>query len=108
MPSALSAAGLLIGPLFGQAITRYPLNRLISGSAVAMGLAFLAMSQATSLWQLGLGYALGVSLGLNAMSGVGSQALIVNWFAAKRALALGIAASLNRPFEKSAFGIFRM
>lgn len=88
---ALSISGAVMAPLFGRAVTRYPINRLLGLGAVAAGIAFLGMSRATAIWHLYLGYALGVSVALATLSGVGASTLIVNWFEERRAFALGVA-----------------
>lgn len=87
---SLSVSGAIMAPLFGRAVTKYPINRLLAFGALAAGLSFLGMSQATEIWQLYIGYALGVSVALTTLSGVGASTLIVNWFQERRAFALGV------------------
>ena len=88
---SLSVSGAVMAPLLGRAVTVFPLNRLLALGALVCGAAFLAMSQATALWQLYLGYAIGVSFAMGTLSGVGASTLIVNWFHERRAFAIGLA-----------------
>jgi len=87
----MSIAGAVLGPLLGRAVLRIPLNQIMTAGAIALSISFFAMSFADSLWQLQLGYAIGVSFGVGTLSGVPAATLIVNWFEQRRALALGIA-----------------
>ena len=87
----MSIAGAVFGPLLGRAVLRIPLNQVMAAGAISLSVSFLAMSFADSLWQLQLGYALGVSFGVGTLGGVPTATLIVNWFEQRRALALGIA-----------------
>jgi len=87
----MSIAGAFMGPLLGRAVLVIPINRIMAVGALTLSLSFYAMSFADSLWQLQLGYAVGVSFGLGTLSGVPAATLIVNWFEQRRALALGIA-----------------
>ena len=91
IPFALSLSGMLMAPLIGRAVTRVSIRLLMTLGALFMGLSFLAMSRAESVWQLQLGYALGISFASNTLMGVAASTLLVRWFDDKRALALGVA-----------------
>jgi len=88
---AMSMSGVVVGPLMGRAVTRVPIHRIMAAGSVVMSLSFFAMSHATEIWHLQLGYALGISLGMNSLANVVASTLIVNWFEERRALALGLA-----------------
>jgi MFS family permease len=91
IPFSMSMAGVVIGPLVGRAVTTIPIHRIVVAGALAMSLAFYAMSHATAIWQLQLGYVLGISLGMSTLGTVVAATLIVNWFEERRVLALGVA-----------------
>ena len=91
VPFALSVSGIVMAPLIGRAVTRVSIRLLMTLGAVFMGLSFLAMSRAESVWQLQLGYGLGISFASNTLMGVAASTLLVRWFDEKRALALGVA-----------------
>jgi len=91
VPFAMSIAGMLIGPLIGRAVTRVSIRLLMTLGALFMGASFVAMSYAQSVWQLQVGYALGVAFAGNTLIGVAATTLLVRWFDSKRAMALGVA-----------------
>ncbi|MFP8877622.1 MAG: MFS transporter [Myxococcota bacterium] len=91
VPFALSVSGMVMAPLIGHAVNRVSIRLLMTLGALFMGLTFLAMSRAESVWQLQLGYALGISFASNTLMGVAATTLLVRWFDEKRALALGVA-----------------
>lgn len=90
IPFSMSMAGIVVGPLMGRAVTRIPIHRIVTAGAVSMSLAFYAMSKATALWHLQLGYVLGISFAMSSLGTVVAATLIVNWFEERRVLALGI------------------
>ena len=83
-------AGAAMAPLVGRLASAGHLRRLIPAGAVAAGLGFCAISQATSLWQLYVVYPLLMAYAAGTLSGVGASTLVVNWFSRTRATALGI------------------
>jgi MFS family permease len=87
---AMSLPGLIVGPLVGRAVARYPLGRVMAFGAVALALGFLAASRATELWHLIVAYAIALPIAASTLSAVGANVLVSNWFDRKRALALGI------------------
>jgi len=91
VPFAMSMSGMLFGPLIGRAVTLVSIRLLMTVGAVFMGICFFAMAHADAVWQLQVGYALGIAFASNTLIGVGATTLLVRWFEAKRALALGVA-----------------
>lgn len=83
-------AGAAIAPLVGRLASDGHLRLLIPAGALAAGLGFCAISQATSLWQLYVVYPLLMAYAAGTLSGVGASTLVVNWFSKSRATALGI------------------
>lgn len=83
-------AGAAIAPFVGRLASAGHLRLLIPAGAVAAGLGFCAISQATSLWQLYVVYPLLMAYAAGTLSGVGASTLVVNWFSKTRATALGI------------------
>jgi len=55
-----------------------------------MGSGFLLASRVTTLWQLGVVFGTLLSFGIGTMGGITAQALVVNWFAKDRTMALGV------------------
>ena len=90
IPFSMSMAGIVVGPLMGRAVTRVPIHRIVTAGAISMSLAFFAMSKATALWQLQIGYVLGISFAMSSLGTVVAATLIVNWFEERRVLALGV------------------
>ncbi len=83
-------AGAAMAPFVGRLASTGHLRLLIPAGAVAAGLGFCAISQATSLWQLYVIYPLLMAYAAGTLSGVGASTLVVNWFSRTRATALGI------------------
>ncbi len=83
-------AGAAMAPFVGRLASTGHLRLLIPAGAVAAGLGFCAISQATSLWQLYVVYPLLMAYAAGTLSGVGASTLVVNWFSRTRATALGI------------------
>ncbi len=87
---AMSAGGFVFGPLVGRAAGRYRLEVLMPCGALALAVGFFAAAFATELWQLLLVYALAVPFATGALSAIGANALVSNWFDQRRAFALGL------------------
>ncbi|MFO0690185.1 MAG: MFS transporter [Myxococcota bacterium] len=83
-------AGAAIAPFVGRLASRGHLRLLIPAGAVAAGVGFCAISQATELWQLYVVYPLLMAYASGTLSGVGASTLVVNWFSQTRATALGL------------------
>lgn len=82
--------GAAMAPFVGRLAGAGHLRLLIPAGAVAAGLGFCAISQATSLWQLYVIYPLLMAYAAGTLSGVGASTLVVNWFSRTRATALGV------------------
>ena len=87
---AMSLAGGVITPFIGKWVGRGAIRIIMTLGCVVMGIGFLLASRATSLWQLGILFGSFLTFGIATMGGVTSQALVVNWFAKDRTMALGI------------------
>lgn len=87
---AMSVPGVIVGPLVGRALTRFPLRVVMPCGAAVLVLGFGAASRASELWQLALVYATCVPVAISALSALGANALVGNWFDRRRPLALGI------------------
>ena len=101
-------AGAAMAPFVGRLASAGHLRLLIPAGAVAAGLGFCAISQATSLWQLYVVYPLLMAYAAGTLSGVGASTLVVNWFSRTRATALGISqigASVRRHGHGAAHGL---
>jgi MFS family permease len=83
-------AGAAMAPFVGRLAGTGHLRLLIPAGAVAAGLGFCAISQATALWQLYVIYPLLMAYAAGTLSGVGASTLVVNWFSKTRATALGL------------------
>jgi MFS family permease len=86
----MSLPGILVGPLVGRALTRYPLRVVMPCGAAVLVLGFLAASRATALWHLVLVYATALPIAVSALSAIGANALVGNWFDRRRPFALGV------------------
>ncbi len=91
LTAAMSLAGIFVGPMMGQWIARFGLRRVMPIGAAVMAAGFLAVTQASALWHFYLVYAIAVPIGVSALSAVGGNALVANWFDQRRSMALGIA-----------------
>ena len=88
--SFASVGGAVAAPFLGRWLATGSIRNAMSVGCLAMGGAFLAGSQAGALWHLYAVFAPLATIGMMTMGGVTTQALVVNWFAEKRAMALGI------------------
>ncbi len=105
-------AGAVMAPFVGRLASAGHLRLLIPAGAVAAGLGFCAISQATSLWQLYVVYPLLMAYAAGTLSGVGASTLVVNWFSRTRATALGLSqigasagGMIMAPLTVSLFGV---
>jgi MFS family permease len=105
-------AGAAMAPFVGRLASAGHLRLLIPAGAVAAGLGFCAISQATSLWQLYIVYPLLMAYAAGTLSGVGASTLVVNWFSRTRATALGVSqigasagGMIMAPLTVSLFGV---
>jgi len=90
LTAAMSVPGIVVGPLVGRALTRFPLRVVIPCGAAALVLGFLAASRATQLWHLVVVYATALPIAVSALSAIGANALVGNWFDRRRPFALGV------------------
>lgn len=91
LPGTLaSLASIVVSPLVGRMIVRFPLRGLMAAGALVLGLSFLMASHAVMFWQICAIYVLFVSFGSHALGAVTAPTLVVNWFKQRRAFALGI------------------
>ena len=88
-----SIAGALyfsLGILSGSIADRFGPRAVVAGGMALVGLGTLLASQATSLWQIYLGYGVGVGVGIG-FAYVPAVAAVQRWFLRQRGLATGIA-----------------
>jgi predicted MFS family arabinose efflux permease len=90
IPVALSLAGAFTAPVIGRLVARGSIRNIMTVGCMAVGVGFLALSQATELWQLYLVYGTLFAIGFGTMANIATSALVVNWFARRRSTALGI------------------
>jgi MFS family permease len=88
-----SAVGAVAAPLIGYALDRYPLKRIIAAGATSMAVGFIVLSQVRSPLEFYLAIGAFIGFGASAMGGLATAKLVANWFARKRGMALGIAAT---------------
>ena len=79
------------GPLVGGLLDRTSIRTHMTCGACIGSLAWLGMSFATELWQLGLGMA-GAALGMVLSGPLAAGTVVAKWFDRKRGMASGIAA----------------
>jgi MFS family permease len=91
-----SGAGLgflmmaLVGPILGRILDGGNVRRMMLFGVTLMSVGLLLVSQATTLLQAGLYYALFVSAGAALFGPIPTIALASNWFIRRRGLAIGI------------------
>jgi MFS family permease len=88
----LTSVCAFTGPVAGVLGDRYPARRLVAIGLVAILLICLAVSFATSRWQLLALYSLGAPLPLGLTTQIVLNGLIARWFVRRRGLALGLTA----------------
>ena len=81
----------VVSPFLGHALDHRSIRKIMCCGAVLMGIGFFLASRITAMWQLYV--ILGSVLGLGAamMGGLTGSKLVINWFARRRGLALGVA-----------------
>ena len=77
-------------PVSGKLIDRFGARKVISFSALFIGLNVFLMYFTTSVWQVFLLYGILASIGFGGLSNVATTVIITNWFNSKRGLAFGI------------------
>ncbi len=83
----MALAGALVGPL----LDRHSIRAIMVGGAAISGFAFLLMSYATELWQLGLLFGIAVAFGAAMFGPLAANTVIAKWFSRNRGRAVGIA-----------------
>lgn len=80
----------LLGPAVGSAVAERSVRTLMLGGALVLSAGFVLLSQATQLWHLYAAYGLVVAAGMALTGPIPNNALLANWFVARRGTALGI------------------
>jgi MFS family permease len=80
----------VLSPVVGHLLDRYGPKIIVGGGCLILALGFFLSSQISQLWQLYLFFGLIVAFGFTFMGMVPHVVLISEWFAARRASALGL------------------
>ncbi len=88
--AVMSAGAAVSAPFIGRWVATHSIRNFMTLGCIALGLAFLAGSRATAIWQLFVIFAPLATIGMTTMGGVTTQTLVVNWFKDDRAMPLGI------------------
>jgi len=81
----------VMGPPIGHWLDRGLVKTLMVTGSLLAGLGLMALSRATTLWQLGLIFCGTVGVGSALFGATPSMSLVANWFVRQRGLAMGIA-----------------
>lgn len=81
-----------VGSLIGRLLDRGSIRLIMACGSLLLASAFYAMSFATQLWQLGLGFGVGASVGVAMAGPLPATTVIAKWFDRKRGRAVGMAA----------------
>jgi MFS family permease len=88
---SLAILGMAIAsPLVGPFLDRGPIRAIMLGGVALAFTSLMALAQATSLWQLGVGFVV-ASIGLSLYGPLPVQVLLIRWFIERRGLALALA-----------------
>jgi len=92
--SIMSLMPLVSMPFWGRMLPRIGIRATVAISGAGAGLAFIAMSYFTSLWQF---YVAGIVIGLTlpGCSLLSVSVIITNWFEHRRGMAMGIAVAFT-------------
>ncbi len=82
----------LVGPVVGWLVDHRSIRAVMVAGALLMSASFGLMSIATTLWQLGLLFGVGVGMGVAMLGPLSATAVVAKWFDRKRGRALGVAA----------------
>lgn len=77
-------------PVSGRMIDRFGARKVISFSALFIGVNVLLMYFTTDVWQVFILYGVLASIGFGGLSNVATTVIISNWFTSNRGLAFGI------------------
>jgi MFS family permease len=91
----LAVAGMALvaalgSPIIGSLADRYPARKLFATGLVGIGIFYVAISMATSAWQVIALYGLLVPIALGLCTSVTANPLITRWFTRRLGLALGL------------------
>jgi len=89
-PLATSLTVGVLSPFLGRWLARGSIRNAMTLGCLAMGLGLLLVARATEFWQFLVIFGSLVTFGTATMSGITTQALVVNWFEEKRTMALGV------------------
>jgi MFS family permease len=89
--SILGVVMALVGVVVGPLLDRRSIRGMMVSGALLNGLAFLAMSQATALWQLAVLFGVVVASGAALFGPLAANTVIAKWFDVHRGRAVGIA-----------------
>lgn len=78
-------------PFIGAALDRYSLRLILAGSAVLMGLGFLALALFHSIWISAFVLAVAIAIGLDGAAMLTMTVLVARWFKVHRARAMTLA-----------------
>jgi MFS family permease len=82
----------LTSPVLGRLLDQYSTRNLVLVGATSTSLGLLALSQASSFWQVALVYATLLPIGMVLCGTLASQSLVSKWFTSNRSIALGVSA----------------
>jgi sugar phosphate permease len=77
-------------PILGRLIDKYGVRKIISFSALLVGISTLLTFFVTSFWQIILLYGVVSSVGFGGVSNVAASVAVTHWFHRKKGLALGM------------------
>lgn len=89
--TTVHVANVVLAPLLGYLLDRYPIRNVVIAGAAWMGVGFFLMAQVQNVVQFAVVTALFVGFGTGALGTTANGKLIVNWFDRGRGLALGVA-----------------
>jgi MFS family permease len=79
-------------PLLGRFLDVYPIRRLVVVGALSTSFGLLALSQASTYWQVVVVYATFLPVGMVLCGTLASQTLVSKWFTSNRSMAIGLSA----------------
>jgi MFS family permease len=82
-----------ISPLVGWLLDRYGPRRIMPVGALILGLAMVASSRITTLWELYLTFGVVAAFGVALLQSVPNTTIVSNWFIRNRGAAIGIVIS---------------
>jgi sugar phosphate permease len=91
--SLLSLSMGVMSPFLGSALDRRPIRGVMAGGALAIGVGFVLIAAAPSLWLVGLVFTTLTAFGSIATGPLSASKLVANWFEATRGRALGVAST---------------